>query len=179
MRAQGTQPVLLDKVSALIIAYFISKKEQVGRNLPILGLVVLWYVLRRWHRVAGGRTGRVAAGDGCRITARTDGCGIWIAALICGRSIAMITRRRVVGLHDHTVAGMRGVACNEREREREQGVVAGPQGRLREQPSTYHSDPDRFQCSGSHRYPASIRGYRVAARLCDPPGRSQADVAVR
>lgn len=89
----------------MIIAYFIRRKdkaqwrretEERTVNSPILGLVVLRYMLRRWHRVAGGRTGRVAAGDGRRITPWPDGGRIWIAALIRGRSIAMIARRRII-----------------------------------------------------------------------------------
>lgn len=71
---------------------------------------MLRYVLRRWHRVAGGRTGRVAAGDGRGIAAGADGRRIRIAALIGGRTVAMVARRRVVRLHHHPVARMWGVA---------------------------------------------------------------------
>lgn len=71
---------------------------------------MLRYVLWRWHRVAGGRAGGVAAGDGRGIATRTDGSGVRIAALIGRWSIAVVASGWVVGLHHHAIARMRGVA---------------------------------------------------------------------
>lgn len=43
---------------------------------------------------------------------------------------------------------------------------------------TYHWDPYKSQCSGSHRCPASIPGYMAGGRWCDPPDRSPGAGAV-
>jgi len=75
-------------------------------NLPVLGLVVLRDVLWRWHRVAGGRTGRVSAGNGRGIATGSDGGGIWITALVCSWTVAVVSSWRIVRLDHHPIAGV-------------------------------------------------------------------------
>jgi len=76
-------------------------------DLPVLGLVVLRDVLWRWHGVAGGRTGRISAGNGRGIATGTHCRGVRITALISSRTVTVVSSRWIVRLHHHPIARVR------------------------------------------------------------------------